>query len=120
MEQKTRSTGAVVESHLHCFGKGDLEGILSDYAPDAVLFTQDGILRGREAIRPLFVAMLAEFGQPGTAFTLQRLFVDGEHACISWTAETAENLYELGTDTFWVHDGRIAVQSFASKTTRKG
>lgn len=113
------STRAVVENHLKCFGQGDLEGILSDYAPDAVLFTQNGILRGRETIRPLFVTMLAEFGQPGTAFALQRLFVDGEHAWISWTAETAEHLYELGTDTFCVRDGRIAVQSFASKTTRR-
>ena len=115
-----RSTRAVVENHLKCFGEGDLEGILSDYAPDAVLFTPDGTLRGRDEIRALFTAMLAEFGRPGTAFTLQRQFVDGDHAYIVWTAETGENLYELGTDTFCVRDGRIAVQSFASKATRKG
>ena len=33
------ATAAVLEHHLQCFGQGDLEGILSDYAPDAVLFT---------------------------------------------------------------------------------
>ncbi len=115
-----KSTRAVVENHLKCFGEGRLEGILSDYAPDAVLFTPDGALRGRDAIRSLFTAMLAEFGQPGTTFKLQRQFVDGEHAYIVWTAETGENRYELGTDTFCVLDGKIAVQSFASKTTRKG
>lgn len=114
-----RSTSAVVENHLKCFGEGDLDGILSDYAPDAVLITPDGILRGREAIRSLFVAMLAEFGQLGTTFSLQRHYVEGEHAFIVWSAETPNNLYELGTDTFFVRGGRIAVQSFASKTKRK-
>ena len=48
--QKMKSTEAVVKNHLKCFGEGDLEGILSDYAPAAVLFTTDGILRGREEI----------------------------------------------------------------------
>ena len=119
MEQTTKATAAVVENHLKCFCEGNLEGILADYAPNAVLFTQEGILRGREAIRPLFVAMLAEFGQPGTTFTLMQRFVDGDHAYIAWAAETGENRYELGTDTFFVRDGCISVQSFASKLTRK-
>ncbi|MET0501364.1 MAG: nuclear transport factor 2 family protein [Candidatus Binatia bacterium] len=40
------STKDVVGRHLEFFGKGDLTGILSDYAPGAVLFTPDGPLRG--------------------------------------------------------------------------
>ena len=113
------ATADVVEHHLKSFGEGDLDGILSDYAPDAVLFTPEGPLKGRDAIRSLFVAMLAEFGKPGTDFSLSRQFVDGEHAYIVWTAQTAENLYELGTDTFFVQDGKIAVQSFAAKVMRR-
>ena len=38
------STKDVVGRHLEFFGKGDLKGILSDYAPGAVLFTPDGPL----------------------------------------------------------------------------
>ena len=30
------STKEVVGNHLKCFGEGDLEGVLSDYAPGAV------------------------------------------------------------------------------------
>jgi ketosteroid isomerase-like protein len=108
-----RSTEDVIDNHLKCFGARDLEGILSDYAPDAVLFTPEGLLRGVDAIKSLFVAMLAEFGKPGAAFSLKHLCVDGDHAFILWTAETADNVYELGTDTFVVRNGRIAVQSFA-------
>ena len=59
------STKEVLDHHLKCFAEGDLEGILFDYAPGAVLFTPDGPLKGAEAIRLLFQAMVAEFGKRG-------------------------------------------------------
>ena len=94
------STKDVVGRHLEFFGKGDLKSILSDYAPGAVLFTPDGPLHGTDAIRPFFQAMIAEFGKPGSAFSMKQRFVEGDYAYILWTAETADNVYELGTDTF--------------------
>src|SRR5512147_1654000 len=66
------STKDVVDNHLKCFGEGNLKGILSDFASDAILFTPDGPLRGADAIRPFFQALIAEFGKPGAAFSLQR------------------------------------------------
>ena len=83
---------------MKCFGEGDLKGILYDYAPGAVLFTPDGPLKGADAIRPLFQAMFAEFGKPGAAFKMKQQFVEGDYAYILWTAETADNVYEMGTD----------------------
>jgi ketosteroid isomerase-like protein len=114
------STKDVLDHHLKCFGEGDLKGILSDYATGAVLFTRGGPLKGADAIRPLFQTMLAEFEKPGAAFTMKQQFVEGDYAYILWTAETADNVYELGTDTFVVRDGKIVVQSFAGKITPKG
>jgi ketosteroid isomerase-like protein len=113
------STKDVLDHHLKCFSQGDLEGVLSDYAPDAVLFTPDGPLRGATAIRPLFQAMIAEFAKPGAAFRMKQQFIEGSYAYILWTAETADNVYELGTDTFFVRDGKMVAQSFTGKTTRK-
>ncbi len=113
------STKDVLEHHLQCFGAGDLEGILSDYAADAVLFTPDGPLIGPDAIRPLFEAMFAEFGKPGASFTMKTQSVEGDYAYILWTAETADNVYEVGTDTFVVRTGKIVAQSLAAKTTAK-
>jgi ketosteroid isomerase-like protein len=113
------STKDVVDRHLEFFGKGNLKGILSDYAAGAVLFTPDGPLRGADAIRPFFQAMIAEFGKPDSAFSMKRQFVEGDYAYILWTAETADNVYEVGTDTFVVRDGKIAAQSFAGKITPK-
>lgn len=111
------STKDVLNHHLKCFAEGDLNGILSDYAPGAVLLTPDGPLRGTDGMRPLFQAMIAEFAKPGAAFHLKQQDVEGDYAYIRWTAETADNVYELGTDTFVVQDGRIVAQSFAAKIT---
>ena len=96
------STKDVVDHHLKCFGERDPKGILFDYAPGAVLFTPDGPLRGADAIRPLFQALIAEFGKPGAAFSLKHQSVEGDYGYILWTAETADNVYGLGTDTFIV------------------
>jgi len=111
------STKDVIDHHLKSFGQGDLEGILSDYAPNAIFFTATGALRGTDGIRPLFQAMIAEFGKPGAAFHMKQQFIEGDHAYILWNAETADNVYELGTDTFVVRDGKIVAQSFTGKIT---
>jgi hypothetical protein len=110
------STIDVINHHLQAFGNCDLEGILSDYAPGAVFFTEHGPLRGVDAIRPLFQALIEEFKKPGAAFNMKQQLVEGEYAYILWTAATADNVYELGTDTFVVRDGRIVAQSFTGKT----
>lgn len=114
------STRDVLDRHLKCFAEGDLAGILSDYAPSAVLFTPDGPLRGVDAIKPLFQTLIAEFRKPGTAFSMKQQFVEGDYAYILWTAETADNVYEVATDTFVVRDGKIVAQSFTGKITPKG
>jgi len=114
------STKDVLDHHVKCFFEFDLDGILSDYAPGAVFFTPDGPLRGTDAIRPLFQAMFAEFEKPRLAFNMKHLSIEGEYAYVLWTAETADNVYELGTDTLVVRDGKIAAQSFAGKIAPKG
>ena len=113
------STKDIIDRHLKAFDEGDLDGILFDYAADAVMFTPDGSLRGPDAMRPLFQALIAEFGKPGTVFTLKQQLIDGNYGYIVWTAETSENVYELATDTFVVRDGKIVAQSFAGKITPK-
>ena len=46
-------------------------------------------------------------------------FDEGDHAYILWNAETADNVYELGTETFLVKDDKIVAQSFTGKITPK-
>ena len=113
------STKEVLDRHLRSFGEHNLEGILSDYAPGAVLFTPEGPLKDVDAIKPFFRALLTQFGKPGATFSLQHQSVEGDYGYILWTAETADNVYALGTDTFIVQNGKIVVQSFAGKITPK-
>ena len=113
------STTDVLDHHIKCFGEGDLEGILADYAPEAVLFTPDGPLVGIDEIRPFFRAMLAEFGKPGTVFNMKLRSVVSDFSYVLWTAETADNVYEMGTDTQVVRDSKIVAQSFAAKIVPK-
>lgn len=47
------------------------------------------------------------------------MWVEGSYAYILWTAETTENLYEMGSDMFIVSDGKIVAPSFAGKITPK-
>jgi ketosteroid isomerase-like protein len=113
-------TKDVVDHHLKSFGEGDLNGILSDYAPMAILFTPNGPLELVDAIRQLFKDFLAEFAKPGSSFKLKHLSIKGDYAYILWTAETADNSYDLATDTFVVQDGKIVAQSFAAKLLPTG
>ena len=70
-EKKMRSTKEVLDHHVRCFGESDIAGILSDYAPNAIMFTPEGPLKGVAAIRPFFQAMCKEFGRPSTAFSMK-------------------------------------------------
>jgi len=112
------STREVLDRHLRSFGERDLKSILSDYATDAVFFAPEGPLKGDET-EAFFHTLLAEFGKPGAAFSLKHQSVEGKYGYILWTAETADNVYGLGTDTFIVQDGKIVVQSFAGEITPK-
>ena len=113
------STSDVLDRHLMSFAGYDLDGVLADYSSDAVLFTPTGPLKGPDAIKPLFQFLVAEFAKPGSSFTMQLRCIEGDHAYILWTAETADNSYEAATDTFVVRNGKIVAQSFAAKITPK-
>jgi len=114
------TTNDVVNQHLKYFYEKNLDGVLADYSPDAVLFIPGGPLRGPAAIKRFFQALVSEFSKPGAAFSMREQYADGDYAYILWSAETADNRYEAATDTFIVRNGKIVAQSFAAKITPKG
>ena len=58
---KMVSTSDVLDHHLKCFAEYDLDGVLADYSSDALLFAPTGPLKGPDAIKPLFKALVSEF-----------------------------------------------------------
>jgi hypothetical protein len=113
------STSDVLDRHLKSFAEYDVDSVLADYSSDAVLFVPAGPLKGSDAIKPLFQSLVAEFRKPGSSFRMQQRCVEGDHAYILWSAETADNSYEFATDTFVVRNGKIVAQSFAAKIKPK-
>jgi ketosteroid isomerase-like protein len=91
----TVSTSEVLDRHLKSFAQYDIEGLVADYSSDAILFAPNGPLKGPAAIKPLFEALFSEFRKPGSSFSLQLRCIEGDHAYILWTAETADVRTEL-------------------------
>ena len=113
------STKEVLDHHLKCFAEQDMQGALSDYSPDAVVLTPFGAIKGHEAMKPGLQALLDEFGKPGASITVKQQCIEGDYAYLVWSAETPDNLYEIGSDTFHVKDGKIVAQSYIFKVTPK-
>jgi hypothetical protein len=59
-----KSTTEVLDLHLKCFAARDIDGVMEDYPPDAVYFGLEGLLRGPNAIKPVFEKLFAEFAKP--------------------------------------------------------
>jgi len=119
------STKEVLERHLKCLSAGDLAGFLADYAPDAVVFRPvgfagaGGAAKGRAEYSPVFSALFKEFAKPGARFEIRQQEIEGDYAYIIWEAETADNIYEPGSDTYVIKDGKIIFQSFVGKIVPK-
>ncbi len=92
---------------------------MEDFDDDSIVFTPDGLLKGRHAIREFFVGLLEEFGKPGMSFEMLRQSVEGDCAYLMWQAETADNVCEIATGTFVVRDRKIQYQSFCGKVVPK-
>lgn len=103
----------VLKNHLASFGAGDVDAILADYANDAVIILPNGILKGKEQIRGLFNALVAEFSKPGMVFNLTNTKVDNHLAYITWNADTHDTSYKFATDTFIIKGGKITHQTIA-------
>ena len=72
-----RTTADVLHNHLASFSTGNLEGILADYAPKALLFTPNGPLSRVCAIRPFLEDLIAEFSKPGASFEMTHQAIEG-------------------------------------------
>ena len=103
-------TEAILGHHMESFAAKDLDAMMSDYTDSSVLITQDQTCKGLAEIRTFFDAMLTgvtpEFL---AAFKMVKQEVVGDVAYINFTVE---GFFALGTDTFVIKDGKIAVQTF--------
>ena len=105
----TRTPEEVFAHHAQALGAGDLDGIVADYADDAVFITPAGTKRGKNGIREAFTQLLADV--PNAAWELKTQIYEGDVFFLEWAAVSAATKVEDGIDTFVFRDGLIRVQT---------
>jgi ketosteroid isomerase-like protein len=105
----------VLKRHLNSFLHNDLELLMSDYNNDSVLVTQDTTYKGPVAIKSFFTGLVAHFPTQQSKFELDKLVIEGNMAFITWHAKTPTVEVTLGTDTFFITEGKIVQQTFAGQ-----
>lgn len=103
------STQEVFDRHLRHQLEGDLDAILSDYAPDAVVATPEGTGSGYEHIRQTYERVLPFIGPLELTPSVQ---VQGEVLYLTFRAHRDGKDELLGSDTFVIRDGLIQVHTF--------
>ena len=101
------TTAEILQRHLDALAAGDLEGLLADYADDAVMIGGAEPVRGKDGLRKMFERTTAN--PPAIVIDLQ--VVEGDFAYITWHSDRLS----FGTDTFVVRDGKIVCQTVGLK-----
>jgi ketosteroid isomerase-like protein len=105
----TRTPEEVFQHHAQALGGGDLEGIVADYADDAVCITPAGARHGKDGVRETFTQLLADV--PNADWGLKTQIYEGDVLFLEWAADAAQTRIEDGIDTFVFRDGSIRVQT---------
>src|ERR1700689_5771687 len=95
------STEEVLARHWRDFQAGDVESILKDYAPEAMVITPNGTRKGVGQIREAFKTMFSEI-MPGNTSTSkwEKQVVEGEVAFIVWSGSSGTYKIPFATDIF--------------------
>jgi hypothetical protein len=105
------ATTQVFDHHLGAFAQG-LDELMKDYGEQSVIATPEKSYRGASEIRGFFKAFLdgakPEFWE---AFKVTSKSTEGEIAYLVWEAKP---FVQMATDTLYVKDGKIAVQTFTA------
>jgi uncharacterized protein (TIGR02246 family) len=99
----------VFQHHAEALMAGDLDGVVADYADDAVFITPAGVLRGKEGVRQGFTQLLKDL--PNAKWEVPTVIFEGNVLFIEWKADAGSTRVEDGVDTFVFGDGKIKVQT---------
>jgi len=104
-----RTPQEVFQHHAQVLIAGDIDGIVSDYADDAVFITPDGVRRGKDGVREGFVKLLEDV--PAAEWAVPTEIFEGDLLFIEWTADAQNTRVDDGVDTFVIRDGLIHAQT---------
>jgi hypothetical protein len=110
-------TNALRRHFLEHFGHRDLDGIVGDYAEDAVLVHvingERKSYHGRGQIREAHVATFKQHPTVNSTFRLERILIQDRVAMVTWSAKTPTHNCPQGSDTFrFDSNGKISKHFF--------
>lgn len=105
----SRTPEQIFAHHAEALIAGDVDGIVADYADDAVFITPAGVRHGKEGVREGFVALLADL--PAAQWDVPTQIFEGDVLFIEWSAVSASSRAMDGIDTFVFDGDHIRVQT---------
>ncbi len=113
-----RTPQEIFQHHGEVLMAEDIDGIVSDYADDAIFITPDGVLRGKEGVRQGFEKLLSDL--PGASWELPTMLFEDDILLLEWQATSEKVKAVDGIDTFVFRDGLIRVQTVRYTLTPTG
>jgi hypothetical protein len=104
-----RSPQEIFQHHAAALIDGDLEGIVADYADDAVFITPDGVRRGKDGVRDGFIQLLNDL--PNAEWQVPTQIFEDDVLFIEWNAESKATRVRDGIDTFIFRGDYIRLQT---------
>jgi hypothetical protein len=111
-------TEQVWQEHIQAWVDRDLDAISVHYDKDSLMIVNNIMFKGPKEIREVFAYLFHRFDNGSNV--IDPAIVDDRTIYITWNftpSEQKEAIY--GTDTFFVEDGIIKVQTIASKLYQK-
>jgi len=108
-DMSTRTPQEIFQHHAETLIAGDLEGIVSDYADDAVILSPGGVKKGKAGVRETFVNLLADL--PKADWEVPTVLFEGDILFLEWKAKAEKTYADDGVDTFLFQDGKIKAQT---------
>jgi ketosteroid isomerase-like protein len=105
---EARTPEQVVTHHLAVFRTHDLEGVLSDYADDAIFIAPKSTAQGKAALRKMFASFFANRNAKASAPVFDAtVTADGDVGYEHWVSNPGQPGSMAGTDAFVVRHGKI-------------
>ena len=114
----TRTPQEIFGHHAEVLIAGDIDGIVSDYADDAVFITPDGVLHGKEGVRQGFTKLLSDL--PSARWEVPVQVFEDDVLFITWSAVAATTRATDGVDTFVFAGDTIKVQTVRYTVEKTG
>jgi hypothetical protein len=108
-EIMTRSPQDVFKHHLDALSRRDVGALITDYAANATILTQQGAMQGTEGAEQFYRQAFEVL--PDAEFAVQWSVFAGDTLMAGWTATATAGHIHNGVDTLSFRDGLISLHA---------